>query len=45
MRTFGGTLDALAHTALGPAFLGVLAAGLASYGVYLWALALLRRRV
>jgi hypothetical protein len=45
VRTFGETLDALAHTALGPAFLGVLAAGLASYGFYLWALALLRRRV
>lgn len=45
VRTFGGTLDALAHTVLGPAFLGVLAAGLAAYGIHLWALALLRRRV
>lgn len=45
VRTLGGTLDSLAHTAFGPAFLAVVAAGLASYGVYLWALALLRRRV
>ncbi len=45
VRSLGGTLDALAHTAFGPAFLAVVAAGLASYGVYLWAIALLRRRV
>lgn len=45
VRTLGGTLDALARTAFGPAFLAVVAAGLASYGVYLWALAFLRRRV
>ncbi len=45
VRTLGGTLDALAHTAFGPAFLAVVSAGLASYGVYLWALAFLRRRV
>ncbi len=35
-RTFGGTLDALAQTAFGPAFLAVVSAGLVSYGVYLW---------
>jgi hypothetical protein len=45
VRSLGGTLDALAHTAFGPAFLAVVSAGLASYGVYLWAIALLRRRV
>ncbi len=45
VRTLGDTLDAFAHTAFGPAFLAVVAAGLASYGVYLWALAFLRRRV
>jgi len=45
VRTLGGTLDAFAHTAFGPAFLAVVAAGLASYGFYLWALAFLRRRV
>lgn len=45
VRTLGGALDALAHTAFGPAFLAVVSAGLASYGVYLWALAFLRRRV
>ncbi len=40
VRTLGGTLDALARTAFGPAFLAVVSAGLASYGVYLWARAL-----
>ena len=44
-RTIGGTLGAFSHTALGPGFLGVVALGLAAYGVHLWTLALLKRRV
>jgi hypothetical protein len=44
-RTLGGVLRAFAHTALGPGFVGVVAAGLAAYGVHLWALALLKRRL
>jgi hypothetical protein len=43
VRSFGGALDAFAHTALGPAFMGVAAAGLAAYGVYMGTLALLGR--
>lgn len=45
LPTMGGTLRAFAHTAFGPAFMGVVAAGLASYGVYMWSLMLLKRRV
>jgi hypothetical protein len=44
-RTFGGVLRSFSHTALGPGFVGVVALGLAAYGVQLWALALLKRRV
>jgi hypothetical protein len=44
MRTMGGALRAFAHTVLGPAFLVVVAFGLAAYGVYLWTLMLLKRR-
>jgi Domain of Unknown Function (DUF1206) len=44
VRSLGGALDAFAHTALGPAFLGVVAAGLAAYGVYMWTLVLIGRR-
>jgi hypothetical protein len=36
VRNVGGVLDAFAHTALGPAFMGVIGAGLAAYGLYLW---------
>jgi Domain of Unknown Function (DUF1206) len=44
-RTFGGVLRSFSHTPLGPGFIGVVALGLAAYGVQLWALALLKRRV
>ena len=40
VRTVGGVLDAFAHTPLGPAFMGVTAAGLAAYGVYMAGIAL-----
>ena len=43
--TFGGALQAFAHTALGPVFVGVVALGLCAYGLYLWTLVLLKRRV
>jgi uncharacterized membrane protein YuzA (DUF378 family) len=45
IRTMGGTLRAFSHTILGPAFTGIVALGLAAYGVYMWTLALLKRRV
>jgi hypothetical protein len=44
VRSIGGAFDASDQTALGPAFLGVVAAGLAAYGVYMWTLVLLGRR-
>jgi hypothetical protein len=44
-RTVGGVLKAFTHTSLGPWFVGVIALGLAAYGVHLWTLALWRRRV
>jgi uncharacterized protein DUF1206 len=45
VRTMGGALGSFSRTALGPVFLGVGALGLAAYGIYLWTLALLQRRV
>jgi hypothetical protein len=45
VRTMGGALGAFSRTALGPSFMGVVALGMASYGVYLWTLALLKRKV
>jgi hypothetical protein len=45
VRTMGGALRAFSETALGPLFTGVVAFGLAAYGVYLWTLMLLKRRV
>jgi hypothetical protein len=44
-RSVSGVLRSFAHTALGPGFLGVVALGLAAYGVHLWTLALLKRKV
>ena len=41
----GGTLRAISQTVLGPAFMGIVALGLAAYGVYMWTLALLKRKV
>ncbi len=43
--TIGGALRAFSQTALGPVFVGVVALGLSAYGVYLWTLMLLKRRV
>lgn len=45
VRTMAGALKAFSHTALGPALTGVVAFGLAAYGVHLWTLMLLKRRV
>jgi hypothetical protein len=45
VRTIGGALTAFSRTALGPLLLGVVSAGLAAYGVHLWMLMLLKRRV
>ena len=45
VRTMGGSLGAFSRTALGPSFMGVVALGMAAYGVYLWTLALLKRKV
>jgi Domain of Unknown Function (DUF1206) len=45
VRSFGGTLRTFAHSPLGPIFVGVIALGLVCYGVYLWTLMLLKRRV
>lgn len=44
VQTMGGALRTLAHTALGPAFLVVVAVGLIAYGVHMWTLMLLKRR-
>jgi hypothetical protein len=44
-RSMGGALRVFSTTALGPVFTAVVALGLAAYGVYLWTLALLKRRV
>ena len=44
-RGMGGVLKAFTHTSLGPWFVGVIALGLAAYGIHLWTLALWRRRV
>jgi hypothetical protein len=45
VHSFGGTLRTFAHGPLGPIFVGVIALGLVCYGVYLWTLMLLKRRV
>lgn len=45
VQSMGGTLRTLSHAALGPVFTGIIAFGLAAYGVYLWTLMLLKRRV
>jgi Domain of Unknown Function (DUF1206) len=44
-QTMGGVLRAFSQTALGPVFVGVVALGLAAYGVSLWTRTLLKRRV
>ena len=45
VRTMGGALRAFSQTALGPIFTGVVAFGLSAYGIHLWTLILLKRRV
>ena len=45
VATMGGVLHAFSRTALGPVFVGVVALGLAAYGVSLWTRTLLKRRV
>ncbi|MGE5414787.1 MAG: DUF1206 domain-containing protein [Syntrophomonadaceae bacterium] len=45
VRTMSGALRSLSHAATGPILAAVLALGLAAYGVHLWTLALLKRRV
>ena len=45
VRTISGALRSLSHAAAGPILAAVLALGLAAYGVHLWTLALLKRRV
>ena len=45
VQSMGGALRAFSHAALGPVFTGIIAFGLAAYGVYLWTLMLLKRKV
>ena len=43
--TMGGALRALSQTALGPILTAVIAFGLCAFGVYMWTLMLLKRKV
>lgn len=45
VQSIGGALQVLSQAAFGAVFAGILAFGLAAYGVYLWTLMLLKRRV
>jgi hypothetical protein len=45
VKTMGGTLRALSHTTFGPLFTVAVALGLMAYGVYMWTLMLLKRKV
>jgi hypothetical protein len=45
VKTVGGALRALSQTALGPSLAGAVGLGLCAYGVYLWTLMILKRRV
>jgi len=45
VKTMGGALRALSQTALGPSLAGAIGLGLCAYGVYLWTLMILKRRV
>ncbi len=45
VQSMGGALRALSHVAFGLVFTAIVAFGLAAYGVYLWTLMLLKRRV
>jgi hypothetical protein len=41
----GGALRALSQTTLGPILTAVIAFGLCAFGVYMWTLMLLKRKV
>ena len=45
VQSMGGALRTFSHATFGPALMGTIAFGLAAYGVYLWTLMLLKRRV
>ncbi|HTY42937.1 MAG TPA: DUF1206 domain-containing protein [Thermoanaerobaculia bacterium] len=45
VKTVGGTLRVLSKASFGPLFTGIVALGLAAYGVYMWTLMLLKRKV
>ncbi len=45
VHSMGGTLRVIAETGPGPLFTAAVAAGLTAYGIYLWTLMLLKRRV
>jgi hypothetical protein len=45
VRSMGGALRAFSRATFGSALMGAIAFGLAAYGVYLWTLMLLKRRV
>jgi hypothetical protein len=45
VQSMGGAIRTFSHATFGPALMGTIAFGLAAYGVYLWTLMLLKRRV
>ncbi len=45
VQSMGGALRIFSRAAFGPILMGTIAFGLAAYGVYLWTLMLLKRRV
>ena len=45
VQSMGGAVRTFSHATFGPVLMGTIAFGLAAYGVYLWTLMLLKRRV
>ncbi len=45
VQSMGGALRTFSRATFGPALMGTIAFGLGAYGVYLWTLMLLKRRV
>ena len=45
VQSMGGAIRTFSQATFGPALMGTIAFGLAAYGVYLWTLMLLKRRV
>jgi hypothetical protein len=45
VQSMGGALRTFSRATFGPALMGTIAFGLAAYGVYLWTLMLLKRRI